>query len=520
MLVLRGVLGAFPRRGTPFWSTLAGDLHSVRENGSNPLRVEGSLAFPYQLGSIATTTSGPHGYYVPSATATAMLLMLLTACGQSTPRGLLPNDLSGVPQSRPLKSPIRHVVLMIQENRTFNNFFATFSGADGTTIGKIAKDPVCHVNKTGTIALKESNLVIYPQDLAHNYQRYRAAYDNGQMDGFDHVRFATGKPECKYPYQYTNPAQIAPYWEMAKRYTLAEHMFTTQGSSSFTAHQDLIRGATQISATEAIVNDPSQRPWGCSAPRGTKVPLISQDGQLGGGVFPCTTHFPSSFGYDTLRDLLDAKQVSWKYYILPLNKNFGGLMNAFDVIWSVRHSSEWTTNIATPQTKIFSDISNGKLPAVSWVIPDEPDSDHPGERGDDGPSWVASVVNAIGESSYWGSTAIIIVWDDWGGLYDNLAPAQHGFGGLGFRVPAIIVSPYAKPHHISRTNYEFGSILKYIEDNWSLGSLGTTDSSAKSIIDSFDYSQKPLRFKKIPSQYSKQYFIKRKPSGLPIDDDM
>ena len=156
---------------------------------------------------------------------------------------------------------------------------------------------------------------------------------------------------------------------------------------------------------------------------------------------------------------------------------------------------------------------------MSWVIPDEPESDHPGTSTDIGPSWVASVVDAIGESPYWGSTAIVIVWDDWGGFYDNAPPTVMNYGGLGFRVPAIIVSPYAKPGYISQTQYEFGSILKYIEQNWNLGSLNTTNARANSIIDSFDYSQSPIPFRKIGSKYSKTYFIHRKPSYLPADTD-
>jgi phospholipase C len=192
-------------------------------------------------------------------------------------------------------------------------------------------------------------------------------------------------------------------------------------------------------------------------------------------------------------------------------------MNAFDVIAAVRYGPEWQTNISMPQTKIFKDISAGTLPAVSWVIPDYADSDHPGPKIDNGPSWVSSVVNAIGESRYWDSSAIIVVWDDWGGLYDNRAPEQLGFGGLGFRVPALIVSPYAKAGYISKTNYEFGSILKYIEDNWDLGSLGTSDKRAKSIIDCFNYQQRPLPFTAIPSKHDKSYFLHRKPSYLPID---
>jgi phospholipase C len=423
-----------------------------------------------------------------------------------------------VPNSQ---SPIKHIVLMIQENRTFNDFFATYPGADGTTTATIAKSSGCHIKNTETITLKKRPLGL-AKDLNHRYQAYRTAYDNGQMDNFDNIEFGSKQLECKYPYQYTDPSDIQPYWSLAKQYALAEHMFTTQGSSSFVAHQDLIRGSSQISPTVALVNDPSAAPWGCDAPAGTKTSLITQDGYYEGGQGPppCTKQFPSSYGYETLRDLLDAADVSWKYYVLPLKTNFGGLMTAFDVIASVRYGPEWKANIITPQTKVFSDISNGSLPAMSWVIPDEPDSDHPGELSDDGPSWVASVVNAIGESSYWSSTAIIVVWDDWGGLYDNEPPAQHGFGGLGFRVPALIVSPYAKAGYISQTDYEFGSILKYIEHNWKLGSLGTTDKTSASIIDCFDYSQHPTRFKKIVAPLSQEYFIHKQPSGRPVDDDM
>ncbi len=409
---------------------------------------------------------------------------------------------------------------MIQENRTFNDFFATYPGADGTTTGTIAKDLACHIQRDEAIPLRKSDLII-PHDINHTYKAYSIAYDRGRMDAFDKVvAETTGHPECKFPYQYTNPSQIQPYWDIAAQYALAEHMFTTQGSSSFVAHQDLIRGGAQIDAAHALVNDPTGTPWGCDAPHGTKTSLITRDDRVEPfqGPFPCSKYFPSS--YLTLRDLLDAKGVSWKYYVLPLDKNFGGLMTAFDVIAPVRYGSEWRTNVVTPQTRIFRDIAKGKLASVSWVIPDEPDSDHPADPVDDGPSWVASVVNAIGTSTYWNSTAIVVVWDDWGGLFDNLPPRQVGFGGLGFRVPALIVSPYAKAGYISKTEYQFGSILRYIEDNWDLGRLGTSDAHSKSIADCFDYSQQPIKFKRIRSSRSEEYFIHRPPSGLPVDDDL
>jgi phospholipase C len=193
-------------------------------------------------------------------------------------------------------------------------------------------------------------------------------------------------------------------------------------------------------------------------------------------------------------------------------------MNAFDVIAPVRYGSQWKSNVVSPQTEILNDISDGTLPAVSWVVPTEPDSDHPGQMADRGPAWIANVVNAVGESRYWGSTAIVVVWDDWGGLYDNAPPKQYPFGELGFRVPALIVSPYAKAGYVSKTRYEFASILRYIENNWKLGSLGTTDRRAASIIDCFNYNQQPIHFQPIPSNLNKEYFMHEQPSGPPDDD--
>jgi phospholipase C len=427
-----------------------------------------------------------------------------------------------VRKSSSSSSPIKQVVIIVQENRTFNDFFATYPGADGTTVGNAESEPNCSPPiQQGTIPLTKVNLVVR-KDLVHSYAGYNTARDNGAMDGFDAVTNGAG-PECTYPYQYTDPTQITPYWELAQQYVLAEHMFATQGSDSFVAHQDLIRGNAVVDKRESMIDLPTCGAcwWGCDAsPPNVWTHLISPNNRYlkkKRGPFPCSNKFATK--YRTMRDLLDAKGVSWKYYLPPSNKIFGKLLSAFDVVAPVRYGPEWTANVVTPETAIFSDITDNTLPAVSWVIPDEPESDHPGPSTDLGPSWVASVVDAIGESPYWNSTAIVIVWDDWGGFYDNAPPTVMNYGGLGFRVPAIIVSPYAKPGYISQTQYEFGSILKYIEQNWNLGSLDTTDARATSIIDSFDYSQTPITFKKIYSKYSKEYFIHRKPSYLPADTD-
>jgi phospholipase C len=404
-------------------------------------------------------------------------------------------------------SYIKHVVIMVQENHSFDNLFATFPGADGTTSGKMS---------TGkTIKLKESNL-FQSIGLNNSHLAFTEDYDGGKMDGWNLVFvFPRGQSpqRCmRCVYEYVNPSQIAPYWTMAKEYVLADHTYTTESSGSFNGHQDLIRGDTVINANESLIDFPSHGPWGCDAAPGTTTPVITKKGKvLQDGPFPCLT-------YPTLRDLLDAKHVSWKYYTPKLATLAGQYWNAFDAIKVVRYGSEWTTNVSMPEKNIFNDIRAGSLAGVSWVIPDGINSDHSGfGYKDTGPSWVASVVNAIGRSKYWKSTAIVIVWDDWGGWYDHVAPPQLDYAGLGFRVPMIVISPYARPGLVSHTQYEFGSILKFIEEVWDLGRLGTSDRRANSIEDVFDFTQAPRTFKPIDAKYSQSFFERQPASNLPVD---
>jgi phospholipase C len=420
-------------------------------------------------------------------------------------------------------SPIQHVVVIVQENRSFNDFFATFPNADGATQGLM---------KTSTgdqyVTLKKVNLA-EPCDFTHSYHSFQKADDGGKMDGFNLEGGGRGQ-QCRDnptgPYQYVNPQQIAPYWDIAMQYVLADHTFQTQGSGSFTAHQDLIAGATIIDPeqTRSLVDLPTNEPWGCDSPPGTHTSVLRY---IHAGVFKYKAHtgpYPC-LTYHTIRDLLDAKSISWRYYCPPVFGGTGNMWNAFDPIKAVREGPEWGVNVTDSDTQIFTDISKGVLPAVTWVIPDGEDSDHPGQQEDDGPSWVASLVNAVGQSSYWNTSAIIIVWDDWGGFYDSFPPPlQDHWGGLGFRVPMMIVSPYAREGsgsggYVSHTQYEFGSILKFIEGTFGLGSLGTTDVRANSLVDSFDFTQQPRSFSVIPSKRNKAYFIHRGPTHVPVDSE-
>lgn len=434
------------------------------------------------------------------------LAVTLDACGgggSSSPAPLPP-----LPPPQP-GTHFSHIVIIIQENRTFDNFFATFPGADGTTVGK---------THNGTRRLHKANL--YSAINPNNHYRYWKQDCNpglqGQcrMNGFDTVPI--GSTPGTYVYQYVDPAQIRPYWDMAKQYVLADHFFQTQGSGSFTAHQDLIRGGAEINSTQSLIDLPTQTPWGCDAPPGTVTSLITRTNQYlpGAGPYPCLS-------YRTLRDLLDAKDIPWRYYTPAVGQNLGGnVWNAFDAIAAVRNGPQWSTNVAFPETKVFVDIDRDTLPGISWVIPDFGNSDHAGKSSDKGPSWVAQVVNAIGQSPAWKTTAIFILWDDWGGWYDHVPPpGKRRFGGLGFRVPLIVVSPFAKAGYISSSDYEFGSIVRFIEDNWSLGRLGTTDeSSADFTNDFFDFTQQPRKFRTIKAPDSKAYFMQERPSNKPVDD--
>jgi phospholipase C len=437
------------------------------------------------------------------------LLLGAAACsggGGSSSSGSPPIS---APTTGPASTPnplIKHVVIIVQENRSFDNLFATFPGANGAIIG---------MDKHQTVRLTKHPLRDL-LDIHHTWSTFVTEYARGNMDGFGSIRFSNETPAGQFPYQYVNPNDIQPYWSMAKQYTLSDAMFETQSSGSFVAHQDLIAGDTAINSKQVLVNLPSHEPWGCDAPAGTNTSLLQDPRQFlaHAGPFPCLT-------YATLRDTLDGANVSWKYYAPPFTaKGRGWIWTAFDAIHAVRYGPEWKSNVISPETRVLKDAQDGNMPAVSWVIPDYLNSDHPGSPSGTGPSWVAQVVDAIGENpDLWKSTAILITWDDWGGFYDHVAPKQIDLQGLGFRVPMIVVSPYARRHHISHTQYEFGSIIKFVEQTFGLPSLGTTDVRSTSMMDCFDFGQVPLKFTPIQSKTNVSTFINERPSLVEVDSE-
>jgi phospholipase C len=400
-----------------------------------------------------------------------------------------------------LQTPIKHVILIIQENRSFDNFFAGYPGADSTMVGKT------HDGKS--VRLQPITFSKVP--LNHFYRDARTDINGGHMNGFDLVK--PNPPFSNHiPYSYVKRSLIKPYWDMAAQYVLVDHMFPTELGPSFTSHLNLIAGTTTVAKEKSVVDmatlDGKVQNGSCDDPKGTVTSLLASNGDYlrYQGPFPC-------FSFHTLADVLDPAGISWKYYgsYWPSGAS---LWNEFNAIKAVRYGPDWQ-NVVKKNKVILSDAAAGNLPAVSWVVPTMPDSDHPGAGKPYGPSWVSAVVNAIGTGPDWKSSAIIVVWDDWGGWYDNAPPPQLDYRGLGLRVPCIVISPYAKKGYVAGTEYEFGSILKTIEQIYGLPNIGTTDRRAEPMFDAFDFTQLPRPFKTFSAPFSKDFLLHEPPS--PVD---
>jgi phospholipase C len=216
---------------------------------------------------------------------------------------------------------------------------------------------------------------------------------------------------------------------------------------------------------------------------------------------------------------LNAAALPWKYYAPSIGQDGGNLWSAYDASSPIRYSKYWAGNVISPETRVLSDIQGGNLPAVTWVIPSFTDSDHPDSYSSGGPDWVGSVVNAVGNSKFWNSSAIFILWDDWGGWYDDVPPPQLDLVGLGFRVPFIVVSPYAKHDYVSHVQYEYGSIVKFAEWAFNLQSLGVTDVRANPLFDCFNFTQAPRPFQPLSLKRDARWFLAAPPDHRAPDED-
>jgi phospholipase C len=392
----------------------------------------------------------------------ALSLPLCAQSGVSSTGATLPSGFSN----------IQHIVFIIKENRSFNNYFGLFPGALGASS--------CKVSNGSTIPLGHTPDRV--RDMGHNWSDAVTAIDGGKMDKFDLV--ALGNVDGDYmSCSQLQETDIPNYWSYAKNFVLADHMFSSLKGPSFPNHLYTVAADDD----DGVISNPSNPnqeagSWGCDAPEGTVVQVMNTEGQITNEA-PC-------FTATTLADLLESAGISWAYYA-PAEGESGYIWSTLDSFSQIRNSDLWTEHVL-PYTQFETDAAAGNLPAVSWVVQDGDQSDHPPASSCDGENFTVGQLNALMQGPEWDSTAVFLTWDDFGGFYDPVPPPTIDFYGLGPRIPLMIISPYAKPAFISHTQYELSSVLKTIEERFSLPSLNGRDITANDTLDSFDFSQKPL----------------------------
>lgn len=478
-----------------------------------------------------------------AATSTVTVSSTLSTPGGNYTVAVTARDMSGVtPSNGPqilsllMAAVIQHIVIIFQENRTPDNLFQ-----DPVLIARGADIASKGVNSLGqTIALTPMDLGTTgssPQnyDLSHAHAAFVAMYDGGKMDGANLIPCS---PAAACPpnapanpqFRYVTPADVQPYFALAEQYTFGDRMFQTNEGPSFPAHQFILAGTSAPSAASPLfaAENPALSPAGCIAASTNTVAMIDAAGSETAqpAQYPC-------FEHPTLTDLLGAQSLTWRYYAPSAGSIWTGpdAINHICVPQTVNGAltctgAEWTANVVIPQTQVLTDIANGQLAQVSWVIPDGKSSDHALSNDGSGPAWVASIVNALGGSAYWANTAIIITWDDWGGWYDHVPPhvvsdgLSWGSGYVyGFRVPLIVVSPYAKTAYISHANHDFGSVLKFIETTFHLASLGYADAAADDLSDCFNLTQAPTAFHAVAARLDAAFFLNDRRPAVDPDDD-
>ncbi|HEX6502544.1 MAG TPA: alkaline phosphatase family protein [Terriglobales bacterium] len=393
-----------------------------------------------------------------------VILLAIAGCGGGSKTGTTSGG--GLPPG-----PIKHIVFIFKENRTFDNYFGTFPGANGATSGPISNGTTVPLGHTPD---KTPYIIGHTWIDAHTAMNLQG--QNYLMNQFDLV-FNGNVNGYMLPMTQLQQADIPNYWSYAKNYVLADNMFSSLAGPSFPNHLYSV-GAQAGGAT----NNPSGNVWGCDAPAGTTVSVMDNQGNV-------TFQFPC-FDFQTLADSLQNANISWRYYAPPSGV-LGSMWNALDAVQHIRMGSLWQTNVP-PDTQFASDAQSGDLPAVSWLVTTWNQSEHPPASSCAGENWTVQQINAIMQGPDWPSTAIFLTWDDFGGFYDHVPPAMVDRFGLGPRVPLIVISPFAKHAYISHTQYEFSSLIAFTETMYHLPTLSRRDSTVKDLTDSFDFSQQPL----------------------------
>lgn len=359
------------------------------------------------------------------------------------------------------KTPIEHFIVLMQENHTFDNYFGTYPGAEGIPEGTCI--PVDPFDKTNTECVEPFHIGDRPiDDLDHSESTFELQYNKGLMNGFVYA-LTQRNQNGALSMGYYDDRDLPYYWNLADEYVLFDHMFSSDHGGSFANHMFWVSGQ-----------------------------------QGGSGVN--TEGYPDIL---TIFDRLEEKGISWKFYV----QNYDPTINyrtsdqvtgnrASQVIWvpilniaRFLDDPELSSHIVD-LNEYYEDLENGTLPAVAYIAPAGA-SEHPPGSIRSGQKFVKALIQALMRSSSWQSSAFMVMYDDWGGWYDHVVPPQVDEFGYGMRVPAFMVSAYAKRGHIESTVLDFTSILKFIQENWDLEPLSARDANANNFLTAFDFTQAP-----------------------------
>jgi phospholipase C len=369
-------------------------------------------------------------------------------------------------------SVIKHIVFIVKENRTYDVYFGAYNkhGADGSTQVKLS-------NGTTVTAghLPDST----PVDICHAWKCTLSDMNFGKMNHFDTDPSCTANGQLICTAQM-NRTDLPNYYAYADNFVLGDRFFSSITATSFPNHLYTIAATSGSVISQGILaTNPSKTEVGCRADEGTTAQQLDEYGNLT-AQYPC-------YDYTTLGDLLTAAGVSWKSYA-PGNIAY----NAYNAINHIYNDSALWSATYAPDTQFITDVQNGNLPSVSWLVT-LGGNEHPPVSTCLGQNWAVQQINAVMQSKYWTTepTAIIMTWDDFGGFYDHVTPPGLDMYGLGPRVPLLIISPYAKPGYVTHSTMESSSVLKFIEERFGLPSLGNRDLVVNDISDAFNFSQTP-----------------------------
>jgi phospholipase C len=349
------------------------------------------------------------------------------------------------------------VIVILKENHTFDTYFGQFPGADGASKVKIK-------GKTKTPPNAPDRP---PNDISHTFASAHKAYHNGAMDQFEQVQGAVVKA-TGFPLAFSqfSEARLPAYWTYAKEFALFDHYFTALMGPSAPNHLYIV--AASSGGAIANPHGDNLQP-SCSVPAAT-IQVLTSAGKI--------VTQPACLDIATLPNLLSSNGITWKAY---------GYW-AMGTLHRVYDDPAMRANLKT-EAEFLQDLQAGQLPAVVWLVGQR--DEHPTKSVCDGENWTVDQVNAIMQSQYWSSSLIIVTWDDWGGWYDHVAPPQVDQFGLGFRVPTLVISPYAKRGFIGHRQTEHSSVPKTIETIFGLPNLTTRDAQANDLLDALDFSQPP-----------------------------